>query len=80
MAIVTRNEGGKIVVELTNGHSAALEKVVKDYKLLGAKEALSFILSVMSEADGNGINNGKGVWIPADTLKVPPPPPAQSNA
>lgn len=62
-------ETGKTEIELTNGHLAALEKIMKDYKFLGEKEALDFILSIISEADGKAINNGKGSFVPADKLK-----------
>ena len=69
MAInITKGEG-KADVELNNGHLAALEKIVKDYNLAGEKEALDFMLSIMSEADGKAINNGKGSFLPADKLK-----------
>lgn len=71
MAIVVKKETDKAEIELTNGHLAALEKIVKDYKLLGEREALDFIFSVMSEADGKAINNGKGSFVPADKLKKP---------
>jgi hypothetical protein len=72
MAInITKGEG-KADVELNNGHLAALEKIVKDYNLAGEKEALDFMLSIMSEADGKAINNGKGSFLPADKLKKQP--------
>ena len=71
MAInIVKKETGETDIELTNGHLAALEKIVKDYKLLGEKEALDFILSVISEADGKAINNGKGSFVPSDKLKI----------
>ena len=72
MAISILKREGKTIVELDNGHAAALEKIVRDYKVLGEKEALSFILSVMSEADGSPINNGKGSFVPSEKLKKPP--------
>ena len=69
MAIDYKKGDGKADVELTNGHLAALEKIVNDYNLAGEKEALDFVLSVMSQADGKAINNGKGSFLPADKLK-----------
>ena len=69
MAINIKKEDGKTDIELSNGHLAALEKIVKDYNLLGEKEALDFIFSVMSEADGKAINNGKGSFVPSEKLK-----------
>lgn len=73
MAINTEKKEGKTIVTLDNGHAAALEKIVHDYNLLGENEALIFILSVMSEADGKSINNGKGSFVPSEKLKNPPP-------
>lgn len=70
MAISIKKETGKTEIELSNGHLAALEKVIKDYKLAGEKEALDFILSIMSEADGKAINNGKGSFLPSEKLKA----------
>lgn len=69
MAIKYTKGTDKADVELTNGHLAALEKIVKDYNLAGEKEALDFVLSLISEADGKSINNGKGSFLPAEKLK-----------
>lgn len=69
MAIEIQKEGEKTKITLDNGHASALEKIVKDYNLLGEKEALSFILSVLSEADGKPIDNGKGKFVPSDKLR-----------
>ena len=69
MAITVKKEDGKTVIELDNGHIAALNKIVQDYNFLGEKEALSFMLSVVSEADGKALNNGKGNFVPSDKLK-----------
>lgn len=54
---------------LDNGHAVALEKIVNDYSLKGDEEALSFILSIISQAEGKPINNGKGVFLPSENLK-----------
>ena len=62
-------DGEKVTATLTNGHKAALEKMVNDYNLKGEEEALSFMLSVFSEADGKPINNGKGSFLPSEKLK-----------
>ena len=72
MAINIKKEDSKTIIELSNGHSAVLTKIVKDYNLLGEKEALDFILSVVSEADGGALNNGKGSFVPSDKLKKQP--------
>ena len=71
MAIAIKKEDGKTEVTLSNGHLAALDKIVKDYNLAGEKEALDFVLSIMSEADGKAINNGKGSFVPSEKLKKP---------
>jgi len=60
---------GKTIITLDNGHAIALEKIVSDYNLKGEAEAISFILSIMSEANGNAINNGKGNFLPSEKLK-----------
>lgn len=73
MAITIKNESDKLEVTITNGHIAALSKVVKDYNLLGEKEALEFMISVMSEAGGNPINNGNGSFLPSEKLQKPNP-------
>jgi len=62
------------VVQFLGGRSTALEKIVRDYKLIGEKEALDFILSVVSEADGKAINNGKGSFVTSEKLTNPPSP------
>lgn len=67
--ISVEKNGDKTTVNLTNGHTAALEKIVKDYGLKGETEAMSFMLSVFSEADGKPINNGKGIFLPSEKLK-----------
>lgn len=69
MSINITKEAEKTIIELNNGHLSALDKIVKDYNLAGDKEALDFILSIMSEADGKAINNGKGSFLPAEKLK-----------
>lgn len=58
-----------VLLELNNGHKKALDKIVADYNLKGISEALSFMLSIFSEADGKAINNGKGLFVPSDSLK-----------
>lgn len=68
MINVEKNEG-KTIITLDNGHVAALEKIIKDYHLKGDKEAVGFILSIISQADGKGINNGKGTYLPSEELK-----------
>ena len=69
MAINIKKESGKVTIELNNGHTAALEKIVKDYNLLGEKEALSFMLSVISDADGGAIKIPKGSFVPSEEIQ-----------
>ena len=75
MAIKYTKGTDKDDVELSNGHRIALEKIVKDYHLAGEKEALDFMLSILSQADGNAINNGKGSYVPSEKLKGTPTTP-----
>ena len=72
---VTEKEGGKLQVDLDNGHVTALKKIVEDYKLKGESEALSFMLSIISEAEGKPIGNGKGNFVPSEKLKKETPSP-----
>jgi len=65
-------EEGKRKIDLDNGHVKALEKIVEDYGLKGENEALSFILSIISEAEGRAIDNGKGSFLPSEKLKKQP--------
>ena len=67
--INVEKKDGKTIITLDNGHAGALEKIVNDYSLKGETEALSFILSVISEAEGKPINNGKGGFLPSEKLK-----------
>lgn len=70
MSIKVQDLGsGKLQIDLDNGHSEALKKIVADYNLKGEQEALSFILSIISEAEGKPIGNGKGNFIPSEKLK-----------
>lgn len=69
MAIKISKDDGQRKIELDNGHVKALEKIVNDYGLKGEEEAISFLLSVISEADGKPINNGKGSFVPSENLK-----------
>lgn len=67
--INVENKDDKTLITLDNGHAGALAKIVSDYNLKGEKEALSFILSVISEAEGKSINNGKGMFLPSESLR-----------
>jgi len=69
MAINITKNNGKITIEIDNGHVIALNKIVTDYNLIGEKEAISFMLSIISDADGKPIGNGKGSFLPSEKLK-----------
>ncbi len=71
---VTDPGNGKLTVEMDNGHVLALKKIVEDYALKGESEALSFMLSIISEAEGKPISNGKGNFVPSEKLKKDPAP------
>ncbi len=70
---VTDKNDGKLRVEMDNGHVVALKKIVTDYNLKGENEAIDFLLSVISQADGKPINNGKGSFLPSEKLKKTTP-------
>lgn len=69
MSINVREESGKLVVDMDNGHVQALKKIVQDYNLLGEKEALGFILSVISQANGGPISINGNALIPSENIK-----------
>lgn len=67
--ITINHKDHKIIIELDNGHVAALKKIVADYGLKGETEAINFMLSIISDADGKPISNGKGSFLPSEKLK-----------
>lgn len=69
MIRITSQKEDTITLELSNGHKEAIDKIVADYNLKGTIEAISFILSIISEADGKAINNGKGSFVPSENLR-----------
>lgn len=58
-----------VQAEISNGHLQALKKIVKDYNLPSEKEALIFLLGVISQANGNPVEVGGSKYIPSDALK-----------
>jgi len=72
MAInITRKSKEELSVEMSNGHLETLDKIVKDYGLSSEKEALAFLLSVISQADGTPIEVSGTKYLPSDSLKTP---------
>lgn len=69
MAIEIKKDNDKIDAEISNGHKAALEKIVEDYNLKGEQEALSFMLSIFSDANGGPIKTPKGSFLPSEDIK-----------
>lgn len=68
MAIDVKNEGDKIIVTIDNGHREALARIVKDYNLIGEREALGFMLSIASDGKGKAIISNGEAYLPADDI------------
>ncbi|MFA5127929.1 MAG: hypothetical protein WC457_02930 [Patescibacteria group bacterium] len=60
---------GKLSIEMDNGHVQALEKIVRDYDLIGNEDALGFVLSVISQANGSPISINGNALIPSENIK-----------
>jgi len=58
-----------LVAELSNGHLEALEKIKKDYGFPSEKEAITFMLGVIAQANGTPIEVGGSKYLPSDSLK-----------
>lgn len=71
MAISTKNEGGKLTIELDNGHVEALKKIVKDYNLVDEKAAVGFMLAVISEGEGQEIKINTKSFLPSEKIIKP---------
>lgn len=68
---INKTQEGKIIIELENGHIEALKKIIDDYGLLGEKEAISFMLSVISQANGKKITVEGVNFLPSASIKKP---------
>lgn len=72
MAINIKNEKrldkDVVIIELENGHAEALAKITKDYKLIGEKEAVNFILSVMAQAEGKPVKVNDVNFMPSEKI------------
>lgn len=64
----TGNGEGSVV--LSNGHLEALQKIVKDYGLKSEKEAVIFMLGIISQASGKPIEVNNEKFLPSDALKA----------
>ena len=69
MSIIINKNQDKTIIEINNGHAKALEKIVNDYGLIGEEEALGFMLSVVSQANGGKIETPSGVFVPSGSIK-----------
>ena len=75
MAIQVNKDVEKIVLTLDNGHKEALDKIVKDFDILNEEKAIGFMLSVLTEADGQPITIDGSKYSPSDSIKNPPEQP-----
>ena len=65
---VKKDEVGKVVITLDNGHFGALQKIVDDYKLKGEREAVGFMLAILSDAGGKAVEiDGKSL-VPSKSI------------
>jgi len=70
MAInVIKNQDGSYTITLKNGHAEALKKITSDYDIINEEKTLSFILSVMKDADGTPIKVKEGSFVPTESIK-----------
>lgn len=70
MAIKIENpQEGKLNMEIDNGHAAALKKIVKDYNLKSEKEAIIFMLGLLSEAEGRPVEIAGNKYMPPDNFR-----------
>ncbi|MEK7647428.1 MAG: hypothetical protein AAB384_00125 [Patescibacteria group bacterium] len=58
---------------IDNGHLVALRKIATDYNLKSEKEALSFLLAIISQANGLPIEINGSKYLPSDSLKKEQP-------
>ena len=72
MAISTNEKPeGTLSIDLSNGHRETLKKIVKDYGLISEKEAIIFLLGVVSQANGKPIEVNGTQYLPSEPLKAP---------
>jgi hypothetical protein len=70
MAIsINSPEEGKLHIEMDNGHVVALKKIVNDYNLQSEKEALTFLLGLISQANGTPIEINGNKYVPPDSFR-----------
>lgn len=69
---ISSPEEGKLQIDLDNGHVEALQKIVNDYNLQGEKEALSFLLGLISQANGTPIEVNGNKYVPPDSFRRRP--------
>ena len=70
MAIkITDKGGGKLEIDIDNGHVEALKKITKDYGLAGDEQAVLFMLALLSQANGNVVEVNGTKYAPPDAFK-----------
>lgn len=69
MAINIEKKEDKLVIEMDNGHVQALNDIVAQYNLISEKEALIFMLGLLSEAKGRDIEIGTKKFTPPDSFR-----------
>lgn len=69
---ITEKGGGKVDIEMDNGHVEALKKITKEYNLKSDSEAMYFMLALLSQANGNAIEINGTKYVPPDSFKNNP--------
>jgi len=70
MAIkVIRLEGGKIQIDMDNGHVKALDKITASYGIKATEDSLGFMLALLADANGAPIEVGGKSFVPSDSIK-----------
>lgn len=70
MAIkVTKLEGGKMQIDMDNGHVKALDKITNSYSIKSTEDALGFMLALLSDANGAPIEVGGKSFVPSESIK-----------
>lgn len=66
---ITDKGGGKMGIDIDNGHVEALKKITKDYSLQSDEQAMLFMLALLSQANGNVIEVNGTKYAPPDAFK-----------
>lgn len=66
---LTNKTEEELSIDISNGHLEALRKIMTDYGLKGEEETVSFMLSVLAQANGSPIGINGEQLVPAAKLK-----------